>query len=88
MTAARAIAYDLLHTHCGVDEAKIGMRFYEAVTPLSDGSGNPPAGWGNPYQAGTMTLVSATQAVFTDKGGHRVVFALDRGRKTFKHICS
>lgn len=85
--APRAIAYSL-YTHCGVDEAKIGDRFYEAVTPLSDGNGNPPAGWGNPYQAGTMTLVSATQAVFTDQAGHRVVFTVRLGATTFKHTCS
>ena len=85
--APRAIAYDL-YTHCGVDEAKIGDAFYEAMTPLSDGSGNPPAGWGNPYQAGTMTLVSTTRAVFTDKAGHRVVFAVRPGAQSFKHVCS
>src|ERR1039457_770589 len=45
-----------LSTHCGIDEARIGNRYYEAVHPLSDGQGNPPAGWGNPYQQGTMTL--------------------------------
>ena len=85
--AARSMAYDL-YTHCGVDEAKIGARFYEAVTPLSDGNGNPPAGWGNPYQAGTMTLVSATEAVFTDKAGHRVVFAVRPGATAFRQLCS
>jgi hypothetical protein len=85
--APRAIAYDL-YTHCGVDEAKIGTRFYEAVTPLSDGNGNPPAGWGNPSQPGTMTVVSATQAVFTDKAGHRVVFAVRPGATAFRQLCS
>jgi hypothetical protein len=85
--APRAMAYDL-YTHCGVDEAKIGDRFYEAATPLSDGNGNPPAGWGNPYQAGTMTLVSATSAVFTDQAGHRVVFSVRPGARAFKHVCS
>jgi hypothetical protein len=85
--APRTIAYDL-YTHCGVDEAKIGDAFYEAVTPLSDGSGNPPGGWGNPYQAGTMTLVSTSRAVFTDKPGHRVVFAARPGARTFKHVCA
>jgi hypothetical protein len=65
-----------LYTHCGIDYAQVGNRYYEATPPLSDGSGNPPPGWGNPYQPGTMTVISATQAVFTDKAGRRVVFTL------------
>src|SRR5216684_5363922 len=60
-----------LYTHCGIDEALIGSRYFEAVRPLSDGQGNPPAGWGNPYQDGTMTLLSSTEAVFLDVAGHR-----------------
>jgi hypothetical protein len=79
-------AYDL-YTHCGIDEARIGNQYFEANPPLSDGSGNPPPGWGNPYQAGTMTLVSPAEAVFTDTSGHRVVFKVRPGAKTFKHLC-
>ena len=85
--AAKSVPYDL-YTHCGIDEARIGNRYFEAVHPLSDGSGNPPAGWGNPYQAGTMTLVSPTEAVFTDSAGHRVVFQVRLGAKTFLHVCA
>ena len=59
-----------------------------AVHPLSDGAGNPPAGWENPYDAGTMTLVSATEAVFTDGAGHSVVFRVRPGAKTFLRVCS
>lgn len=77
-----------LFTHCGIDEALIGNRYFEAVHPLSDGQGNPPAGWGNPYQDGTMTLVSSTEAVFQDAKGHRVLFRLRRGARAFKHVCS
>jgi hypothetical protein len=84
---ARSLPYDL-YTHCGIDEARIGNRYFKATPPLSDGSGNPPAGWGNPYQAGTMTLVSVTEAVFTDKPGHRVVFRLRPGATTFLATCS
>jgi hypothetical protein len=86
-TAPKTQPYDL-YTHCGIDEARIGNGYFEANPPLSDGSGNPPAGWGNPYQAGTMTLVSATKAVFADKSGHRVVFRLRPGATTFLHLCS
>jgi hypothetical protein len=74
-TTPKPVPYNL-YTHCGIDYAQVGNRYYEATPPLSDGSGNPPPGWGNPYQPGTMTVISATQAVFTDKAGHRVVFTL------------
>jgi hypothetical protein len=74
-TAPKPVPYNL-YTHCGIDYAQVGNRYYEATPPLSDGSGNPPPGWGNPYQPGTMTVLSPTQAVFTDKAGHRVVFTL------------
>lgn len=86
-TTALSVPYTL-YTHCGISEARISGRYYQAVHPLSDGSGNPPAGWGNPYQAGTMTLLSETEAVFTDKAGHRVLFALRPGAKAFLHVCS
>jgi hypothetical protein len=76
-----------LYTHCGIDEAKIGATFYEAVTPLHDGAHNPPAGWGNPYQEGTMTITSATEAVFRDDKGHEVVFRVRPGATKFKQIC-
>jgi hypothetical protein len=85
--AAKPAHYEL-YTHCGIDEARIGNRYFEAVHPLSDGSGNPPAGWDNPYQAGTMTLVTPTEAVFTDTAGHRVVFRVRPGAKTFMHVCA
>jgi hypothetical protein len=77
-----------LYTHCGIDEARIGNRYFEAVHPLSDGSGNPPPGWGNPYQQGTITLVSASEAVFRDHAGHQLRFRLRPGATRFKHLCS
>lgn len=58
------------------------------VHPLSDGQGNPPTGWGNPYQQGTMTLISPAEAVFRDSVGHQVQFRLRPGAKAFKHLCS
>jgi hypothetical protein len=77
-----------LYTHCGIDEARIGNRYFEAVHPLSDGQGNPPLGWGNPYQPGTMTLLSPAEAVFRDHAGHQVQFRLRPGATGFKHLCS
>ncbi len=77
-----------LPTHCGVDEARLNGRYYEAVTPLSDGNGNPPSGWDNPFQAGVMTVTSAQTAVFTDDRGHRVQFRVREHASTWKQLCS
>ncbi|MER7950545.1 hypothetical protein ABTY59_24470 [Streptomyces sp. NPDC096079] len=85
--SARTMPYDL-YTHCGIDEALIGSTYFEAETPLSDGSGNPPEGWGNPSQRGSMTLTSDTEAVFTDDAGHEVRFRARPGARGFKHICA
>ena len=74
-TAPKPVPYNL-YTHCGINFVQVGNRYYEVSPPLSDGSGNPPPGWGNPYQPGTLTVISPTQVVFTDKAGHRVVFTL------------
>jgi hypothetical protein len=86
--AARSPQPYRLYTHCGIDEARIGNRYFEAVHPLSDGQGNPPPGWGNPYQQGTMTLLSPAGAVFRDHAGHQVQFRLRPGATTFKRLCS
>lgn len=77
-----------LYTHCGIYEARIGNRYFEAVHPLSDGNGNPPPGWGNPYQDGTMMMVSPSEAVFRDAAGHRVLFRVRAGAAKFMHVCS
>jgi hypothetical protein len=76
-----------LYTHCGIDEARIGSGYFEAVHPLSDGQGNPPAGWGNPFQQGTMTLLSPSAAVFRDDAGHYVQARLRPGATAFKRLC-
>ena len=76
-----------LSTHCGIGEARIGSRYFEAAHPLSDGQGNPPAGWGNPIQQGTMTLLSPSRAVFRDDAGHNVQFRLRPGATSFKRLC-
>ncbi|MEV6106534.1 hypothetical protein AB0M28_17705 [Streptomyces sp. NPDC051940] len=82
----QTIPYDL-STHCGIEEARIGTTYYEAVPPLTDGSHNPPEGWDNPTQRGTMTLISDTEAVFRDTRGHEVVFHTRQEATTFKHLC-
>jgi hypothetical protein len=87
VTVGRSARPFLLLTHCGIDEARIGGRYFEAVHSLSDGQANPPAGWGNPFQRGTMTLLSPTEALFRDDAGHHVLFRLRSGATTFKHLC-
>ena len=87
LVAARARPYRL-YTHCGIDEARLGSRYFEAVHPLSDGQGNPPSGWGNPFQQGTMTLLSPSEAVFRDDAGHHVLFRLRPGATSFRHVCA
>jgi hypothetical protein len=64
---------DLL-THCGVVGTDIGGAWFAAEVPLVDGPGNPPPGWDNPYQRGTLTLLAADEAVFRDDSGHEVRF--------------
>ncbi|KQX50794.1 MULTISPECIES: hypothetical protein [unclassified Streptomyces] len=83
-TAGRTIAFDL-YTHCGIEGTYIGSTWFAADIPLSDGEGN--AGWGNPYQHGTMTLKSETEAVFTDDAGHEIVFHA-RPESAPKRLCA
>ncbi|MCX4825549.1 hypothetical protein OG883_38010 [Streptomyces sp. NBC_01142] len=84
--SGRTMPFDL-STHCGIDEARVGSTYFEAETPLSDGSGNPPDGWDNPTQSGTMTVKSDTEAVFTDDAGHEVKFRARPGATAYKLIC-
>lgn len=56
-------------THCGILGAYFDGRFWRAAPPLSDGSGNPPRGWKNPSDTGTIRLVSHEVAQFRSDGG-------------------
>jgi hypothetical protein len=62
-----------LYTHCGIEWARIRSTYWHAARPLSDGQGNPPSGWGNPYQHGTLTFTGSQTAVFRAPPG-RVTF--------------
>jgi hypothetical protein len=46
-----------------------------ADPPLHDGNGNPPPGWGNPYDQGTFRVLSATEAIFVSRTGRTVRFS-------------
>jgi hypothetical protein len=56
IAGARGRPYQL-YTHCGIAWARIDGTFWRATKPASDGAGNPPRGWGNPFQNGTLTLM-------------------------------
>lgn len=77
-----------LYTHCGIDWENIGGRWFQAQPPLSDGNGNPPAGWSNPYQPGTITMLSRARAEFRDAAGHKVALVLRRGVTRPPYLCS
>ena len=77
-----------LYTHCGINEIRLGSHYYVAQKPLTDGQGNPPTGWDDPYQQGTITLTSASTAVFQDSRNHHVTFRLRPGATGYLHLCS
>jgi len=63
-----------VYTHCGVESARLHGRWWHASPPLYNKSqSSPPAGWGDPYQSGTLTVESAHRAVF-EALGQQVVF--------------
>lgn len=77
-----------LYTHCGIDELQFEDQWYERVGGvLDDGSGNPPAGWDNPEQEGTIERVDVSTLVFTDGAGHREEFVLREGANGPKQTC-
>ena len=80
-------AFDL-YTHCGINGLKVNGRYFQHVGgSLDDGSGNPPRGWDNPYQRGTLT-VSGDLAVFRDQAGHVERFKARPGATGPLMICS
>jgi hypothetical protein len=67
------VAYPFdLYTHCGIVGADVAGTWFAAAPPLVEGAGNPPAGWGNPYQRGTLTLLTSSEALFRDDAGHEL----------------
>ena len=61
------------YTHCGLGWAAIEFdgAFWEATGPgpLDDGAGNPPPGFGNPFDQGTMVRLDADQATYRSSAG-------------------
>lgn len=62
-------AWYRLYTHCGIEWTEINGTYWRTDNPLSDGHGNPPPGWGNPYQTGSLRSMSPAIAVFTSPAG-------------------
>lgn len=79
--------FDLL-THCGVREALIKNAYYVASPVLDDGNGNPPPGWSNPYDSGTITINADKTADFEDSAGHQAHFVLRPGATTWLRTCA
>lgn len=62
------------YTHCGVENIRVDGRWWHAKPPLyNEERTGPPAGWGDPYQKGMLTLESPDRAVFKARG-QRVIF--------------
>ncbi|MGH2858371.1 MAG: hypothetical protein ACRDMJ_12925, partial [Solirubrobacteraceae bacterium] len=75
-----------LYTHCGINWALIDGTYWRAAKPLSDGQGNPPPGWGNPTQRGTLTLIAPGMAQFQSPAGSVTFKRTPRTRPPF--LCS
>lgn len=56
-----------LYTHCGIGGTRIDGVWWRAATPLNNGSGNPPPGWGNPFDKGALEIVDESTAIY--RGG-------------------
>src|ERR687897_84680 len=65
----RGAYWHMLFTHCGIVGTRFAGRNWVAEPVLDDGNGNPPTGWGNPFQPGVMTLTSQDHAEFKSRNG-------------------
>ena len=84
---SKTMALDL-YTHCGINGVTVHGRYFQHVGgALDDGLGNPPKGWGNPYQSGTLTI-SGDLAVFRDNVGHIEKFKVTPGVSGPPVLCS
>ena len=61
-----------LYTHCGLDwplAMDFDGSFWDPMGVASDGYGNPPLGYGNPIDQGTITLISPTLTQYRSSTG-------------------
>ena len=84
---SKTMAFNL-YTHCGLNGLTVKDRYFQHVGGvLDDDLGNPPRGWGNPYQTGTLTI-SGDLAVFRDDVGHAEKFKVTPGVSGPPLLCS
>jgi hypothetical protein len=76
-TAAGSSSPYRLYTHCGIEWASIDGVYWHADQHLSDG-GNPPPGWGDPLQVGTLTISHHATAEFVSAAGSVTFRRTDR----------
>lgn len=73
--ASVGVSYQIrLFTHCGLDWPGVldfDGSFWDPIGPgpASDGNANPPVGYGNPYDPGTITLISPALARYRSSSG-------------------
>lgn len=70
-----------LRTHCGVLSASVDGKLWLASPPISDGSGNPPPGWGENETTGRWRQ-TGTHATFRSSSGKVAHFV--RARRGIK----
>lgn len=82
---AQGVAYWFrLYTHCGLNYPTgpdFDGSFWDSTGAADDGSGNPPPGFGNPFDNGTMTLLSANLAEYRSSQGVTMRFTRHSGSK-------
>ena len=77
-----------LYTHCGINGAMIDGVWWRSASALSDGNGNPPSGWGNPYQSGFLHFLDESMAVFRASNANLSVTLQRTDSTDFPFICS
>lgn len=73
--AAAGVEYPIsIYTHCGLDRSRIDFdsSLWNPVGETSDGQGNPPDGYNNPYDRGTIRLLPDGASEFTSSQGVRL----------------
>jgi len=77
--AVAGIDYPIsIYTHCGLDRSRIDFdgSFWDPIGETSDGQGNPPAGYDNPYDGGVIRLLADGTGEYTSSQG--VLLRLER----------
>jgi hypothetical protein len=62
-----------LYTHCGIRSAYFNAQWWIADPVLEDNY-NPPQGWGNPFDVGTMQMTQKNRLLYLSAGGETAEF--------------